>query len=67
MNPANNSASDPTTIVPGPILTITKSHTGNFTQGRSGATCTVPARFGDGEHPNRFIVDARIGSIVNGA
>ena len=35
-NPANNTASDLTTILPGPDLTLTKSHTGNFTQGQPG-------------------------------
>jgi len=38
VNPAN--ASDPTTIVE-PVLAITKTHTGNFNQGQSGATYTV--------------------------
>ena len=33
-NASNNTASDPTTILPGPDLTIAKSHTGNFTQGQ---------------------------------
>ena len=41
VNPANNSATDVTTIIPGADLTITKSHTGNFTQGQTGATYTV--------------------------
>ena len=41
VNPANNSNTDLTTIVPGADLTITKSHTGNFTQGQTGATYTV--------------------------
>jgi uncharacterized repeat protein (TIGR01451 family) len=41
-NPSNNTAPDPTTIVAGPNLTITKSHTGNFTQGQTGTyTLTV--------------------------
>jgi uncharacterized repeat protein (TIGR01451 family) len=43
MTPANNSASDTVTIVPAPPdLSITKSHTGNFTTGQTGAfTITV--------------------------
>ena len=41
INTANNTASDITTIGPGADLTITKSHTGNFTQGQTGATYTV--------------------------
>src|SRR4030095_16682661 len=40
-NPGNNEISDVTTITPGPDLTITKTHTGNFTQGQTGATFTV--------------------------
>jgi uncharacterized repeat protein (TIGR01451 family) len=40
-NTGNNSASDPTTITQVADLTITKSHTGNFTQGQSGATYTL--------------------------
>src|ERR1035441_3102002 len=35
------SATDPTTIVLAPILSITKMHSGNFTQGQTGATYTV--------------------------
>ena len=41
VNPSNNTASDPTTITAGPDLTITKSHTGNFTQGQNAATYTL--------------------------
>ena len=45
-NTTNDSASDPTTINPGPQpdLTITKTHTGTFTQGQSGATYSLVAR-----------------------
>jgi uncharacterized repeat protein (TIGR01451 family) len=35
-NPSNNTATDPTTINAGANLTITKSHTGTFTQGQTG-------------------------------
>ena len=42
-NTANNSASDATTIVAGPDLTLAKSHTGNFAQGQIGATYTITA------------------------
>ena len=38
---SNNTATDATTIVGGPDLTITKTHTGNFTQGQTGATYTI--------------------------
>ena len=46
VNPANNSDTDLTTIIPGagPDLTITKSHAGNLNQGQIGATYTVTAR-----------------------
>jgi uncharacterized repeat protein (TIGR01451 family) len=40
-NPANDTASDPTTITQLSDLTIAKSHTGNFTQGQTGATYTI--------------------------
>ncbi|HKQ53248.1 MAG TPA: DUF11 domain-containing protein, partial [Pyrinomonadaceae bacterium] len=40
-NTNNNSSSDPTTINGVPDLTISKSHTGNFTQGQTGATYTL--------------------------
>src|SRR5579872_3616332 len=35
-NTANDTASDPTTVIQLPALTITKSHTGNFIQGQTG-------------------------------
>lgn len=41
VNPNNNTASDPTTIIPGPDPTISKSHIGNFVQGQQGATYTL--------------------------
>jgi uncharacterized repeat protein (TIGR01451 family) len=41
VNPANNSATDVTLVVPGADLTITKTHAGNFTQGQTAATYTV--------------------------
>ena len=40
-NTANNTALDVTAIGAGPDLTITKTHTGNFTQGQTGATYTI--------------------------
>ena len=40
-NPANNTVDDVTTITPGADLTITKTHTGNFIQGQTGATYTL--------------------------
>jgi uncharacterized repeat protein (TIGR01451 family) len=44
INAANNTASDPTSIVPGPNLTLTKSHTGNFAQKQTGAIYTITAQ-----------------------
>jgi uncharacterized repeat protein (TIGR01451 family) len=41
LDTTNDTASDPTTIVPGPDLTIAKTHVGNFTQGQTGATYTI--------------------------
>ena len=41
LNTTNDAASDPTTIGPGPDLTITKTHVGNFTQSQIGATYTI--------------------------
>lgn len=38
---ANDTATDPTTINQLPDLTVAKSHTGNFTQGQSGATYSI--------------------------
>ena len=54
INPSNNTAADPTTIAPGPDLTITKSHTGNFTQGQTGNLHL------DREQPRR-LADQRLG------
>src|SRR5207247_2049736 len=39
--PGNNSPSDPTIISQLPDLAMTKTHTGNFTQGQIGATYTL--------------------------
>jgi uncharacterized repeat protein (TIGR01451 family) len=41
INSTNNTASDPTIILTPPIIHITKSHVGNFTQGQVGATYTL--------------------------
>jgi uncharacterized repeat protein (TIGR01451 family) len=42
LNTANNTASDPTTIIPAADLSLSMSHSGTFTQGRSGTyTITV--------------------------
>ncbi|RPJ49548.1 MAG: DUF11 domain-containing protein, partial [Chloroflexi bacterium] len=40
-NTANNTASDPTAIIQLPDLVISKSHTGSFTQGQTGAQYTL--------------------------
>jgi uncharacterized repeat protein (TIGR01451 family) len=42
-NTANDSATDPTTIIQLRDMTIAKSHTGNFTQGQVGAAYTITA------------------------
>src|SRR4029079_8739177 len=41
VNPNNNSASDPTTIIVVADLTIAKTHTGSFVQGQVGAAYTL--------------------------
>ena len=41
-NSSNNTATDPTTVIAGPNLTITKSHAGNFTQGQAGSPASGP-------------------------
>src|SRR5207237_9548916 len=40
-NTSNDTATDPTTVAQLPDLTIAKSHSGNFTQGQTGATYSV--------------------------
>src|SRR5439155_5238665 len=40
-NTANDTATDPTTVNQLPDLTIAKSHSGNFTQGQTGATYSI--------------------------
>jgi uncharacterized repeat protein (TIGR01451 family) len=41
VNALNDIATDPTTITPGPDLSIAKSHAGSFFQGQVGATFTI--------------------------
>jgi uncharacterized repeat protein (TIGR01451 family) len=41
VNPLNNTANDPTTIILVPNLSITKTHTGNFNQGQNNAQYTL--------------------------
>src|SRR5262249_42184395 len=38
---SNDNASDPTTIIPKPDLTIIKTHSGNFVPGQTGKTYTI--------------------------
>lgn len=40
-NDTNNEAQDPITVLPGPDLTISKNHSGDFSQGQQNATYTV--------------------------
>ncbi len=44
LNTANDGANDPTTIGNGPDLIVTKSHSGNFTQGQTGAQYTITVK-----------------------
>lgn len=44
INPANNTASDPTTIIRVPDMTVTKTHEGMFAQGQIGRTYTIIAK-----------------------
>ena len=52
--PANNTASDGTTISAASVadLRIAKSHTGNFSQGQTGASYTLTASNGTGSGPS---------------
>lgn len=47
-DPNNNTASDLTTVIQVPELTITKTHTGNFAQGQTGRTYTLTVHNGGG-------------------
>ena len=47
-NTTNDTASDVTTINSPPDLTVTKTHTGNFSQGQTGATYTITVSNGGG-------------------
>jgi uncharacterized repeat protein (TIGR01451 family) len=47
-NPANNSASDPTTIVYAADLTVTKTHTGTFVPGQPGVYTITVGNIGSG-------------------
>jgi uncharacterized repeat protein (TIGR01451 family) len=55
-NTANDGATDVTTIIPAiPDLTLTKTHTGSFTQGQTAATYTLTVRNG-GNGPTNGVV-----------
>ncbi len=41
LNTGNNTASDPTTVIQVADLTVTKTHTGDFSQGQTGAQYTI--------------------------
>jgi RHS repeat-associated protein/uncharacterized repeat protein (TIGR01451 family) len=47
-NTANDTANDVTIVNTPPDLTVTKTHSGNFAQGQSGATYTITVRNGGG-------------------
>ncbi len=53
-NAANNSASDTATVMPAADLRITKSHTGNFTQGQPG-TYTITVSNGGGSETSGLV------------
>ena len=56
-NSGNNTANDSTIIVPPPDLTVTKSHTGNFSQGQAGAVYSVTVNnAGPGNKPAGSLV-----------
>src|SRR6185436_3783757 len=44
VNAANNTSNDSVTVIGGPDLSISKTHTGNFFQGQVGATFTITVR-----------------------
>ncbi len=43
LNTANDTASDVTTVIATPDLTVSETHSGNFSQGQTGATYTIIA------------------------
>jgi uncharacterized repeat protein (TIGR01451 family) len=55
-NPANNQASDPTTIDGVFDLTVTKTHPGNFTQGGVGTYTIIAKNSGTGAYGGTIIV-----------
>ncbi len=68
INTANSTAQDITTIGPGPDLTITKSHTGNFTQGQAGTyTLTVSNVGGSPTSGSVSVIDTLPGALVPAA
>ena len=62
------SSTDSTTITPigAPVLSITKSHTGNFTQGQQGATYTVAVSNAAGSGPTNGSVVTVTDTIPTG-
>src|SRR5262249_50787640 len=65
-NTANNTASDPTAITPVPDVRVTKTHTGAFTQGQTGAlyTLTVSNIGGDSTTGTVTVVDTLPASLT---
>ena len=55
-NTSNNTAADPTTINAGANLTISKSHTGTFTQGQTGSYTLTVSNVGGAPTLNPVIV-----------
>jgi YVTN family beta-propeller protein len=60
------SASDPT-VIPQPVLTITSSHTGNFTQGQNSATYSVTVSNGPVTAPDAPLLNASTIAVAIGA
>ena len=64
-NASNNSASDMATVLPAADLSITKSHTGNFTQGQPGTyTLTVSNAGGSATSGSVTVIDHLPGGLA---
>jgi 6-phosphogluconolactonase len=55
------------TIIPQPVLSITKSHTGNFTQGQSGATYSVTVSNGPSPPASQSSINASSTTVTIGS
>src|SRR5262249_3863097 len=59
VNPSNTTSTDIVDVARGPNLTVTKTHTGNFTQGQNGAVYTITIKNEGGSPTNSrvFAID----------